>query len=167
LARSRSRKVNIESGFGLNQFDQILAKTQYGILLIAIALVPLVVMPESNFVDLTSTPKTTFLRMLGSLQLGVLLSRLVLALSNVDDRRLAGFIQSIKTSRPALAILASITAVGVVSVISATLSVLPQLSWWGRVPAGFEAGEFTALMYLVLSVSTFISVRELRGNHWF
>ena len=165
--RSRSRKFSAESIIGLIQLDRILAKIQFGILLAAVLLVPLVVLPESNFVDITSTPKTTFLRMLGSLQLGVLLSRLVLSFSNADDHRLVNSLQAIKVNRPALAILASVVAVGIVSVISAALSILPHQSWWGRVPAAFEAGEFTALMYIVFSVSAFISVGEFGKNDWF
>ena len=62
------------------------------------------------------------------------------------------------------AILGSIAAVTVISIISASLSILPALSWWGRVPAAFEAGEFTALMYVVMSVSAFISIREIKGK---
>lgn len=167
MARSRSRKVNARPSFGRYQLDLILARTQLGILLTAIVLVPLVVLPESAFVDITSTPKTTFLRMLGSLQLGVLLSRLVLALSNANDQRLVDSFRTIKANRATLAILTSITVVGIVSVISAIFSILPHQSWWGRVPAAFEAGEFTALMYIVLSVSTFISVREFSNGKFF
>ncbi len=41
-----------------------MAKVQLGILLTVAALGPMVVLSESNFVDITSTPKTTFLTIL-------------------------------------------------------------------------------------------------------
>ena len=121
------------------------------------------VLPESNFVDITSTPKTTFIRMIGTLQAGVLLSRLLIAFTGYAANPVSRFMSEIKANKPVLAILASVTAVTAVSVISASFSILPHQSWWGRVPAGFEAGAFTALMYIVLSVSAFVSIREL-GN---
>jgi len=132
LARSKRRKATAGPGFDLAQLDLILAKAQFGIPLAAIVLVPLIVLPESSFADITANPKTTFLRMLGSLQLGVLLSRLVLTLSDANDHRLVDSLNTIRASRPALAILLSAAAVGIVSVISATLSILPHQSWWGR-----------------------------------
>lgn len=98
--------------------------------------------------------------MLGILQAGVLLSRLVLVFTANKENRFRSTMRGIKSNRPALAILGSITAVTLISIISAILSILPHQSWWGRVPAGFEAGEFTALMYVILSVSAFISIQE-------
>jgi O-antigen ligase len=130
----------------------------------ASVLVPLIVLPESNFVDITSTPKTTVLRMLGSLQAGVLLSRLIIMLSSPNDQRLRNAMNPIRSSRPALAILGSVAAVTIVSIISAAFAILPAQSWWGRYAAGFEAGEYSALMYVVLSISAYISVRESVGH---
>ena len=71
---------------------------------------------------------------------------------------------SIRSPRAALAILGSIAAVTLVSLISAALAILPAQSWWGRNSAGFEAGEYSALMYIVLSISALISVREGVGR---
>jgi hypothetical protein len=152
----------------LDTVDSYLSKTQLVILLTTIVLVPLVVLPESNFVDITSNPKTTILRMLGMLQLGVLVSRLLLSVASNNDSRLLLSIAAIKTQKPALAIIGSIFAVAIVSIISALFSIMPAQSWWGRVPASFEAGEFTALMYVIMAISTLISVQEYgrRSNFW-
>ncbi|MBT3996451.1 MAG: hypothetical protein HOF01_11715, partial [Chloroflexi bacterium] len=151
MARSRRQIRTSGSSFDLAQLDRIFAKVQLGILLTAIVLIPLIVLPESTSSNITATPKTTFLRMLGTLQLGVLLSRLLLALTDTSSHRLTDSLHAIKSSRPAFAILLSAATVGVVSIISAAFSILPHQSWWGRNPAGFEAGEFSALMYIVLS----------------
>ncbi|MBT3994678.1 MAG: hypothetical protein HOF01_02675 [Chloroflexi bacterium] len=141
-----------------------MSKIQLWVLLNAIVLVSLVVLPESNFVDITSTPKTTFLRMLGAIQAGVLLSRLLISFTGYAENPFTRSIQAIKANKPALAILASIAAVTTVSIISASLSILPHQSWWGRVPAGFEAGEFTALMYVIMSISAFVSIYEINSS---
>jgi len=133
-------------------------------LILAVSIVPLVVLPDSNFIDITSTPKTTILRFLGTLQAGVLLSRLALIYARNEQGRLAESLRAIRVNKPVFAILGSIAAATVVSIISAALSILPAQSWWGRVPAAFEAGEFTALMYVVMSVSAFISIREIKGK---
>ena len=131
-------------------------------MVVAVFIVPLVVLPESNFRDITSTPKTTILRFLGTLQAGVLLSRLALIYASNEQAKLAESLRDIRSNRPVFAILGSIAAVTVISIISASLSILPAQSWWGRVPAAFEAGAFTALMYVVMSVSAFISIREIQ-----
>jgi hypothetical protein len=164
LARSRSRKNTTKSSFDLTTLDQVLSKIQLWILLSAIVVVSLIVLPESDFIDITSNPKSTFLRMLGTIQAGVLLSRLLISFSGYAENPFTQSLQAIRTNKPALAILASIAAVTIISIISATLSILPQQSWWGRVPAGFEAGEFTALMYVVLSISAFVSISELNSS---
>lgn len=122
--------------------------------------VPLVVLPESNFVDITSTPKSTFLRMFGTLQAGVLLSRLALSYFATDENRFHQSLAMIRANRPVFAIAVSIIAIALVSVISASLAILPHQSWWGRVPAGFEAGAYSSLMYIVLATSALISVQE-------
>ncbi|MDG0866453.1 O-antigen ligase family protein [Candidatus Lucifugimonas marina] len=141
-----------------------MSKVQLVILMMAAVLVPLVVLPESNFVDITSTPKTTLLRMLGTLQGGIIVSRLALAFTATENNRFAEALRSIRANRPVLAILGSIAAVTAVSTISTILSIIPHSSWWGRSPAGFEAGEFTFLMYVILSLSAFISLRELHDK---
>lgn len=166
LARSRRRSPHQGSTLDLLRIDQILAKVQIGLLIAVIFTVPLVVLPESNFIDITSTPKSTILRMIGTLQGGILLSRFVLGFISTDQNRLGKALTEIRSNRPVLFILGSVTAVTVVSLISAMLSILPHQSWWGRVPAGFESGEFTALMYVILSVSTFISIREFSVGDW-
>jgi hypothetical protein len=102
--------------------------------------------------------------MLGTLQAGVLLSRLVISLSSPDDRRLINSLTVIKNSRSTLLILISIAAVSIISIISSLFSILPHQSWWGRNPAGFEAGEYTALMYVVLSISAYISASEFKSG---
>lgn len=103
--------------------------------------------------------------MLGTLQGGVLLSRLVLSFAIADSNKVIESLQRIKSNLPVLLILGSVAAVTGVSVISTLFSLLPAQSWWGRVPAAFESGEFTALMYVILSISTCISNREFdRGN---
>jgi hypothetical protein len=137
LARSQRRNTTTRSPYDLIRRDLTLAKAQLAILLTAVVLVPLIVLPESSFLNITANPKTTFLRMLGTLQLGLLLSRLVLALSNPNDHRFADTLRAIRSSRPALAILLSIVVVGLVSVISATFAILPHQSWWGRTPGAF------------------------------
>jgi hypothetical protein len=110
-------------------------------LLTAITIIPLVVLPESNFVDISSTPKTTILRILGIFEAGVLLARVVTSL--LSEGRQPAFLSTLNLgkSRPSLAILGAIATVTVVSVISTILSILPHQSWWGRNPAGFEAGK--------------------------
>ena len=105
--------------------------------------------------------------MLGTLQASVLLSRLVLAFAGAGQNRFTGGLRSIKANRPVLFILGSVMVVTDISLISAFLSILPDQSWWGRVPAGFESGEFTALMYVIMSIGTFISVREFNNSQWF
>ncbi len=144
----------------------MLAKIQLGLLIAAAIIVPLVVLPESNFIDITSTPKTTILRMLGTLQGGVLLSRLVLSFASPDSNRVIESLQRIKSNRPVMLILGSVAAVTGNSVIYTRFSLLPAQSWWGRVPAAFEAGEFTALMYVILSISTYISFREFDSGNF-
>jgi len=164
LARSRARKAQAATPFGLIQLDRGLSIVQLGLLLTAVIVIPLVVLPESNFVDITSTPKSSILRILGVLQLGVLLARLVLVLANENDGRLRDSLNSIRFAKSAAAILGSVAAVGIISVISASFAILPHQSWWGRVPAGFEAGEFSALMYIVFAISAFVTVRESSGG---
>ena len=166
LARSRTRKTNLATVFDLIRLDLILVKAQLWILPTVIVIVPLIVLPESNFVDITSTPKTTILRILGTIQAGILLSRLLLTFSATEQNRFTDALQTIKSNRAVLFILGSVTLVVVISLISATLSILPAQSWWGRVPAGFESGEYSALMYVVLSLSTFISIRESGASDW-
>ena len=166
-ARSKSRsnkRTKSGSGFSFAQIDPTLAKIQFWILIVTVSIVPLVVLPDSNFLDITSNPKTTILRFLGVLQAGVLLSRLALVFASNEQSKLVDSLRVIRSNRPAFAILGSIAAVTAVSIVSASLSILPAQSWWGRVPAGFEAGEFTALMYVVMSVSAFISIREINGK---
>ena len=102
--------------------------------------------------------------MLGAIQAGVLLSRLLISFTGYAENPFTRSIQAIKANKPALAILASIAAVTTVSIISASLSILPHQSWWGRVPAGFEAGEFTALMYVIMSFSAFVSMYEINSS---
>ena len=165
MARFRSSKTKSDPSFSITYLDHLLSKIQLGILLTAIVIVPLVVLPESNFIDITSTPKTTILRMLGTLQGGVLLSRLVLSFASADSNTVIESLQRIKSNGPVLLILGSVAAVTGVSVISTLFSLLPAQSWWGRVPAAFESREFTALMYVILSISTYVSYREFnRGN---
>jgi hypothetical protein len=164
LALSRSRKITTKSSFDLISLDQILSKIQLWIFLSALVLVSLVVLPDSGFVDITSTPKTTILRMLGTIQAGVLLSRLMISFTGYAENPFIRSIQAIRVNKPALAILASIAAVTLVSIVSAVLSILPHQSWWGRVPAGFEAGEFSALMYVIISISAFVSIREINSS---
>jgi len=60
-----------------------------------------------------------------------------------------------------------VTAVVIVSIVSAVLSIMPHQSWWGRTPAGFEAGEYSALMYVILGVSAFISLQNDKQLRWF
>jgi len=102
--------------------------------------------------------------MLGTIQAGVLLSRLLISFTGYAENPFTRSIQAITANKPALAILTSIAAVTAVSIISASLSILPHQSWWGRVPAGFEAGEFTALMYVIMSVSAFVSIYEINSS---
>jgi len=160
----RPRKL---SSFNLVQFDLFLAKVQLSLLFAAIIVVPLVVLPESNFVDITSTPKTTILRMLGTLQAGILLSRLILAFTATEQNYLGQSLRSIRSNRPVFAILGSVAAIALISIISASQSILPHQSWWGRVPAGFESGAFTGLMYVVMSISAFITIREFSASRTF
>jgi len=160
LVRQRNRTRKSATPFDPTQLDVILSKVQLGILLTAVVVVPLVVLPESHFVDITSTPKTTILRFLGSLQIGVMLSRLAIAASRSTGHNLGESLRSLGQSRASTAILLSIAAVTVVSLLSTVFSILPHQSWWGRVPAGFEAGESTTLMYVAFAASAFISLRE-------
>jgi hypothetical protein len=175
LARSSPRPKNInarrgqhsESRFTPDQFDIQLRWSQKWLIIIVAFVVPLVVLPESNFVDITSVPKTSILRILGSLQAGVLLSRLILRLTtgNNDPRQtIRVMLEPIRVSKPAILILGSIAAVVIVSLISTFFAILPHQSWRGRNPSGFEAGEFTALMYVIMGISAFITLRESRNS---
>jgi hypothetical protein len=164
LVRPRLRKKQSTTSFDLVQLDLILSEVQLVLLMTAALLVPLVVLPESNFVDITSTPKTTLLRMLGTLQAGILISRLALAFNATEQNRFTESLKAIKANRAVFAIVGSIVAVTAVSLISAVLSIMPHHSWWGRSPAGFESGEFTFLMYVVLSLSAFITIREINDK---
>jgi hypothetical protein len=165
LVRNRSQRKS-NPLLMTDNVDTALRNAQLVILALAVVIIPLIVLPESHFVDITSTPKTTMLRILGTMQLGVLASRLVLALSTSEDRCLPNSPRAIKASRPTVAILISMAAVAAVSLVSTIVSILPHQSWWGRNTAGFEAGEYTALMYVILSVSTFISYREFNHSGW-
>lgn len=98
--------------------------------------------------------------MLGTLQGGILLSRLAVAFVATEQNTFTSALREIKANRPVFAILGSITAVTVVSIISSLVSIIPHSSWWGRSPAGFESGEYTFLMYVILSLSTFVTIRE-------
>jgi hypothetical protein len=44
----------------------------------------------------------------------------------------------------------------IVSLLSTALSIAPGISLWGRNPASFEAGEYTALMYVVIAIAAFV-----------
>jgi len=149
----------------LDSLDQFLAKIQRWILVLAAFIVPLIVLPESNFVDITSVPKTSMLRIFGSLQAGILLSRLVLRFSGDPKLGAQSLLDPIRASKSAILILGSIAAVVGVSIISTLFSILPHQSWWGRNPSGFEAGEFTALMYVVLAISALVTVRETKHTN--
>jgi hypothetical protein len=87
-----------------------LSKIQLWIFLSAIVLVSLVVLPESDFVDITSTPKTTILRMLGSIQTGVLLSRLLISFTGYTENPFMRTLQAIRVNKSTLAFLASIAS---------------------------------------------------------
>jgi O-antigen ligase len=166
-SRRRRSERRTDSRFTPDELDKRLASTQKWILLLAAFVVPLIVLPESNFIDITSIPKTSSLRILGSLQAGVMLSRLLLRFTDgTDDPRqtIRTLLAPIRVSKPATFILGSITAVVVVSLISTVLSIVPHQSWWGRNPSGFESGEFSALMYVILAISAFITVRESRNS---
>jgi hypothetical protein len=149
----------------LDTLDQYLAKIQRWILVLAAFIVPLIILPESNFVDITSIPKTSMLRIFGSLQAGILLSRLLLRLAGDPKSGLQSLLDPIRASKPATLILGSIAAVAGVSIISTIFSIMPHQSWWGRNPSGFESGEFTALMYIVLSIGALITAREAKHTN--
>ena len=90
---------------------------------------------------------------------GILVSRLLVRLATQ-----AGWVRSqnaaLKLSRPTYLILVTAALVVIVSLLSTALSIAPGVSLWGRNPAGFEAGEYTALMYVVFAITAFVSVRE-------
>lgn len=140
----------LESGLRIAQFMLLSA---------AIVVVPLIVLPETSFADITSTSKSTTIRFVGTLLGGVLVSRLLIKLVTQP-----GWVRSqiavLRMSRPAYFILAAVGAVALVSLVSTVLSIAPGISWWGRNPAGFEAGEYTALMYIIFTIAMFVSVRE-------
>lgn len=166
MARTRNRSKSNNSAFTSFNLDGTLSKIQRGILIAAILIVPLVVLPESNFVDITSTPKTTILRMLGTLQGGVLLSRLFLVLQPGKRQQFWTLLSEVKSNAPVFFLVSSVLAVTVVSLISTLLSILPGQSWWGRVPAAFESGEYTSLMYFALATSTYVSLQESSSRTW-
>ena len=159
MPRQRRRTRRKTQSDPIGALDGGLRTAQLVFLLIAVIIVPFIVLPETSFADITSTPKATTIRFLGTLLAGVLASRLLIKMAT---RR--GWTRSqiaiLKTSRPAFFMLAAAASVAIVSLISTVLSIAPDISWWGRNPAGFEAGEYTALMYLVFAVAVFITVRE-------
>ena len=120
---------------------------------------PFIVLPESSFVDITSTSKATTIRLCGSLLGGVLISRLFVRLATRE-----GWVRSqnvaLRLSCPTYFILVTAAMIVIVSLLSTALSIAPGISLWGRNPASFEAGEYTALMYVVIAIAAFVSVRE-------
>ncbi|NQW21517.1 MAG: O-antigen ligase family protein [Chloroflexi bacterium] len=160
MARVRSNHSQSTTWKSPENLDLYLGATQRLILILAIFVVPLIVLPESSFIDITSVPKTSMLRIFGSLQAGVLLSRVLIRYSSSDGLGLKSALSPIRESKPATLILSSVAAVVIVSLISTLFSIVPHQSWWGRTPSGFESGEFSALMYVVLMISAFISTRE-------
>ena len=165
MPRARNKRSQASSAMSLDTLDQYLAKIQRWILVLAAFIVPLIILPESNFVDITSIPKTSMLRIFGSLQAGILLSRLLLRFTGDPKSGLQSLLDPILASKPATLILGSIAAVAGVSIISTIFSIMPHQSWWGRNPSGFESGEFTALMYIVLSISALITAREAKHTN--
>mgnify|MGYP001145612767 CR=1 FL=1 len=101
---------------------------------------PFIGLPESSFVDITSTSKATTIRLCGSLLGGVLISRLFVRLATRE-----GWVRSqnvaLRLSCPTYFILVTAAMIVIVSL----LSIAPGISLWGRNPASFEAGEYTAL----------------------
>jgi hypothetical protein len=127
--------------------------------LLAILIVPFIVLPETAFVDITSTPKTNTVRFFGSLLAGILLTRLAIK-ATLDSGWIKSNYRSLRESSATFFLLSFITAVVALSIISTLLSISPGTSLWGRNPAGFEAGAYTALMYVVFAIGTFITIRE-------
>ncbi len=121
---------------------------------------PFIVLPESSFVDITSTSKATTSRFFGSLLVGLLASRLLIKIATQP-----GWVRSqylaIRASTAAFLLLVTAALVVTISLISTLLSISPEISLWGRNPAGFEAGAYTALMFVVFTLTLFISAREM------
>ena len=159
MARKRRRNRRQSQSDPLNTLDRGFKNAQLWLLLLAIIIVPLIVLPESSFADITSTSKVTATRFIGSLLGGILLSRLLIRVATGR-----GWARSqntvLRSSLPAYFILVTAALVVAISLISTVLSIAPGVSLWGRNPAGFEAGEYTALMYVVFAIAAFVSVRE-------
>ncbi|MCH7970700.1 MAG: O-antigen ligase family protein [Chloroflexi bacterium] len=155
--RRNRRKSRLDP---ISALDGGLRTAQLVFLSIAIIVVPFIVLPESSFADITSTSKATTIRFFGTLLGGVLASRLLIKMATQQ-----GWIRSqnvvLRLSRPAYFILVTAALVAIVSLISTALSIAPGISLWGRNPAGFEAGEYTALMYVVFAVAVIVTVREM------
>ena len=122
-------------------------------------MVPFIVLPESDFVDITSTSKATSIRFCGSLLAGILASRFLARLVTGEGWVRSQY-EALRSSRSTYFILVTAAIVVVVSLLSTALSIAPGISFWGRNPAGFEAGEYTALMYVVFAIAVLTTVRE-------
>ena len=75
MARQRRRTRRQTWQDPINVLDRGLRYAHLGLLLFAIVVVPFIVLPESDFVDITSTSKATSIRFCGSLLAGILASR--------------------------------------------------------------------------------------------
>lgn len=159
MPRQRRRNRRKSRSDPISALDGGLRNAQLVFLLTAIIVVPFIVLPESSFADITSTSKATTIRFFGTLLGGVLASRLLIRVATGKE-----WIRSqnavLRLSPPAYFILVAAASVVILSLISTVLSIAPGISLWGRNPAGFEAGEYTALMYAVFAVALFVSVRE-------
>ena len=127
-------------------------------------MVPFIVLPESDFVDITSTSKATTIRFCGSLLAGILASRFLARLVTGEGWVRSQY-EALWSSRSTYFILVTAAIVVVVSLLSLVLSIAPGISLWGRNHAGFEAGEYTALMYVVFAIAVLTtSANRLRSN---
>jgi len=131
----------------------------------AVFLVPLIVLPDSAFLDITSTSKVTTVRFFGSLLTGVLLSRLTVRLF-VDRSWMSAQLSSLKSNRPEFYVLISISLVTLISLFSTVFSSATGTSLWGRNAAGFESGEYTALMSVIFAIGIYVTVRERNSFEW-
>lgn len=166
----RTVSSGVASAFQANDLIKAFDIAIESMVIAAILLVPIVIFPDDEFVSRVGLSKTIALRVIASLTAILLVTRwaiwsighrsylysVIFLRSSSDWRDLLE--RAVKS--PTWSIWTAVTALIVVTVLSAILSVLPNASIWGKDPGSDGYGLYTQASFIVLFIAVTLVMRS-------